>query len=260
LAAGVNVRVAVHLAPAARVAPQVVVLVKSAALAPVIASEVIERAMVPALAMVRVWAALAVPVFTLPKAKDVALRVTGEAPEPVNATDSARPAAVKVVAAERAPVALGVNVTVTVQLPAAAILVEQVLVFEKSAAFVPVIASVPRVSGDVPALVMVSVFVALGEPTITLPIARVVALRVTGAVPEPLSLTDSAVAPAVNVIAAERPPSAAGVKVAITAQLPPAAMLVEQVVVWVKSPGFVPVIASEPIASAAFPELAIVSV
>ncbi len=55
----------------------------------------------------------------------------------------------------REPVAEGVNVTVTVQNPPGVILAVQLLVWLKSAAFVPVILRLPIVNGTVPTSVMV---------------------------------------------------------------------------------------------------------
>jgi hypothetical protein len=57
--------------------------------------------------------------------------------------------------AKRGPVAEGVNVTVTVQNPPGLILAAQVLVWPKSAAFVPPMLRVPIVNGTVPTSVMV---------------------------------------------------------------------------------------------------------
>jgi len=57
--------------------------------------------------------------------------------------------------ASREPVAEGANVTVTVQNPPGLILAVQLLVWLKSAAFVPRILRVPMFSGTVPTSVMV---------------------------------------------------------------------------------------------------------
>ena len=54
---------------------------------------------------------------------------------------------------------------------------------------------------------------------------------------------------------AKRAPLADGVKVTVIVQLPAAATLVPQLLVWLKSPGFVPVIAMPEMLSAALPVL-----
>ena len=60
------------------------------------------------------------------------------------------------IAAERAPDAAGVNVTLTEQCPAAATEAPHVLVTAKSAAFVPVAAMDVMVSAELPLLVSVT--------------------------------------------------------------------------------------------------------
>src|SRR6267143_3777147 len=57
--------------------------------------------------------------------------------------------------ANREPVAEGVNVTITVQNPPGLMLATQLLVWLKSAAFVPLILRLPIVNGTVPTSVMV---------------------------------------------------------------------------------------------------------
>jgi hypothetical protein len=91
-AAGVNVTVAVQLPPAAtplpKPLPQVVVLLKSPELLPVIATEPIVNAAFPVLLSVTVWLALAAPIVWLPNARLDADNVTAGA-------RPAAPAAVK---------------------------------------------------------------------------------------------------------------------------------------------------------------------
>jgi hypothetical protein len=145
--AGLKVTLMVQFAPAARLVPQVVVSLKSAV--PLSETDEIETAVLPALVTVTDCAALVVPKVTEPKAREVALSETCEAPVPVRATDSATPPAVKVIAAEAAPIAVGVKVTTTVHAPPAAREAPQVVVSVNSAAFVPVIASEARATDAV---------------------------------------------------------------------------------------------------------------
>ena len=86
---------------------------------------------------------------------------------PVRETVCGLPAALSVMLrdAERVPAAVGLNVTLTVQLLPAARLARQVWVWEKSPLFVPVTAMPLMVSVAVPVLVRVTVCGALPVPT-----------------------------------------------------------------------------------------------
>jgi hypothetical protein len=96
------------------------------------------------------------------------------APVPLKLTICATPSIASV--AVRFPVAAGVNVTVTVQLPAAAKLVPQLLVLLNSVEFAPLIVIDVEVSGSAafPLLVNVTGRPALDDPTFWLPNVRVV--------------------------------------------------------------------------------------
>jgi hypothetical protein len=74
-------------------------------------------------------------------------------------------------------------------------------------------------------------------------------------VPVRFTLCGLPVALSVRVTFAVRVPLAAGVKVTLIVQLPPAATLDPQLLVWAKSPGFVPESARLEMLKAALPEL-----
>jgi hypothetical protein len=105
--------------------------VKSVVSAPVIVMLVMVKVAVPVLLRVIAVPAVVVPSATTPKGIDVGDSVaTGPVPVPVKGADWGLPEAlsVMVTAALRAPVAVGLNVTLMVQLAPAATLVPQVLV------------------------------------------------------------------------------------------------------------------------------------
>src|SRR3954447_18671093 len=146
-----------------------------------------------------------------------------------------------VTAAERAPVADGVNVTETVQGAFAASRdggAGQVFVWAKSPAFVPPTRIEPMASGAVPLFVTVTVWAALVVPTVWPPKVRFVGAGVTaGCVPVPLrpAVCGLPVALSVTFTLALRLPVADGVKVTEIVQLPPAASVdgeVGHVLVW----------------------------
>jgi hypothetical protein len=85
--AGENVTAMVQEAPAASVVPQVLAAIwNEEAFAPVSATEVIDRAALPALARVKVWAALLLPFATLLKFAEAAVRAACGAAAGVDAT------------------------------------------------------------------------------------------------------------------------------------------------------------------------------
>jgi hypothetical protein len=156
-AVGVNVTLIVQLAPTARLVPQLFVCAKS----PLAAMELIVAAAVPLLDSVVACDAVVDPTTVL--AND---RLAGEAesdgpgavPVPLRATAVAPDTSVLIVSVPlRAPVAVGLNFTVTVQDPPAAMLVPQVLVCEKS----PVIVTDDTAAGVEPLLETVTVCGAL---------------------------------------------------------------------------------------------------
>ena len=129
VAVGVNVTPTAQLAPAARLVPQVLLEIAKGPLIPTL--EMV-RAVLWRLVRVTVTAALVLPTATVPKFNELADRVTGELellPVPLRLTVCGLfPAlSVKVSVPVAAPVAVGVNVTPTLQLAPAATLVPQVL-------------------------------------------------------------------------------------------------------------------------------------
>jgi hypothetical protein len=141
LVVGVNVTLMVHLAPAATLVPQVLVWLKLPLFVPVIVTLVTLSAAVPVLVKVTACAALLVPNNWLPNVSDVGERLTtGAVPVPVRATvwGLAPPLSAIETEALRLPVAVGLNVTLMVQLADAARLAPHVCVWAKSPAFVPV--------------------------------------------------------------------------------------------------------------------------
>jgi len=182
---------------------------------------------------VTVTGALGVPTATVPKFSDDAESVTGELevlPVPLRATVCGLfPAlSVKVRVPVAAPEAVGVKVTPTVQVVPAATLVPQVLLEMPKG---PLVAMPENVSDPLWLLVNVTDLAELVEPTAAVLKLRDEADSVTGALPVPLRLTVCGLvaAPSVKVRAPGAAPSAIGVKVTPTLQLPPAATLVPQV-------------------------------
>ncbi len=129
VAVGVKVTPTAQLAPAARLVPQVLLEIAKGPLIPTL--EMV-RAVFWRLVRVTVTAALVLPTATVPKFNELADRVTGELellPVPLRLTVCGLfPAlSVKVSVPVAAPVAVGVNVTPTLQVAPAATLVPQVL-------------------------------------------------------------------------------------------------------------------------------------
>src|SRR5208337_3257708 len=133
------------------------------------------------------------------------------------------------------PVALGLKVTLRVQLAPAATLEPQVLVWEKSP--LTVMRVMLRVA--FPVLLRVTLLALLLVPTFCDGKVKEVGERLTaGAVPVPVRLTVcvAGLALSVMVTAPVRVPAAVGLKVTLRVQLAPAATLEPQVLVWEKSP------------------------
>ena len=144
-----------QLPPTAILAVQVFVWEKSPVFVPVIVMLVMVNAAVPVLLKVMGVPAVAVPRETVPKATDGGARVTpGAAPVPVKVADWGLPEALSVMVTEalRAPLAVGVNVTLMEQLAPAATLAPQVLVCAKSPLLVPVMAMLVMLIAIVPVL------------------------------------------------------------------------------------------------------------
>jgi hypothetical protein len=174
-AVGVKVTLMAQFAPAARFVAQLFVCEKSLALVPVIPIEVMARAVPPLFVSVTVCGLLAVPMLWPAKAKlGVFVLAPGTVPVPVRLTDcwllATFPAlSVIVTEAVRVPDAVGVNVTLTVQLAPADTLVPQLFVSEKSALSTPVIAIEATARAAPPLFVNITGCAALAEPTEVLP-------------------------------------------------------------------------------------------
>jgi hypothetical protein len=105
--------------------------VKSPLFAPVIAMPVMLKAAVPVFVSVAAWAELLDPTIWLPNDRELADRLTaGATPVPVRLTVCGLPLALSVMVRVplRTPVAVGVKVTLIVQLAPAPTLAPQVLV------------------------------------------------------------------------------------------------------------------------------------
>src|SRR3954469_19816337 len=175
---GLKVTVTVQEAPTAS-DEQLLVCAKS----PVAATEEMVAVVVPVLLTLTVCAALVEP--TIVPANDrldgPADRIgPGATPLPDSGIVLVMPDAVTVRLPVRAPVAVGVNLTLTVQEPPAAIELPHVLVCAKS----PVMATPVTGAAAVPELVIVTVWAALVDPVATAPKPSVVGLI---EISEPLS-------------------------------------------------------------------------
>jgi hypothetical protein len=158
-----------------------------------------------------------------------ALKLTaGAVPVPVSATVCGLPVALSdtEMLACRVPEAVGVKVTLMVQLVAAASELPQVLVCAKSPLFVPVMLMLLRVKAALPELLSVTVLAALVVPTAWFANEMLAGDRpMTGAIAVPISgtLWGLPVALSVTVMLAVREPVAVGVKTALMEHDPPAA-------------------------------------
>ena len=170
----------------------------------------------------------------MPKLKLAGEKLTLEAaPVPVRATVCGLPVAlsVTVMVPGWLPVAVGVKVTLMVQLAAGATEVPQVLVW----AYCVLAAMLVRLSAAVPGFDSVTVCAALLMPTAWLANVRLVGEKLTlDAAPVPVSATVCGlpVALSVTVIVPGWLPVAVGVKVTLMVQLAAGATEVPQVLVW----------------------------
>jgi len=170
--------------------------------------------------------------------------------------------------AVRLPLADGVNVTLIGQLPSAATELPQVLLSEKSLAFVPVTVMLVMLKGALPVLLRVTVCAPLVVPTGWLPKPRLVGERLTtGAVaavdvpvPERLTVCGLPLALSVMLTEAVRLPLAGGVKVTLIVQWAPAATELPHVLVSAKFLLLVPMTARLVILKVALPVLLRVTV
>jgi hypothetical protein len=244
-AEGANVTLTVQLAPAARVEPQLVVWLKSAALVPVSEIEMPVNEVVPMFVSVTTWAALLVPTFWLPNVRVVGVTFTPVA-VPVRDTVCGFPGALSLIETDAVfdPAELGRNVTLIVQLAPAARLAAQVVVCRKSELLTPVKVTPPIVMRRLPLLVSVMVRVALLVFTVWIANASDVGDKLAiGLVPVPESVTPWGLPLALSNTesVAVRADAAVGVKVTLMEQLAPGVKVVPHVVVRLKSPAFAPV-------------------
>lgn len=162
VAVGLNVTLMVQFAPAATELPQLLVCEKSPALVPEIAMLEICSVAVPEFVRVSDLV-LEVPTLVLAKFKLVADRLTaGAVPVPVKGRLWGLPGALSLTLTDavRVPVAVGVKVTLIVQVPPVARvegLMGQLVVCAKSPLFAPVTEMPVMVNAAVPLLVSVAV-------------------------------------------------------------------------------------------------------
>ena len=143
----------------------------------------------------------------------------------------------------RVPVAVGVNVTLMVQVAPAATLVPQLFVCPKSPPLVPVKPILLMVNATPLLFASVTPCAVLVVLTLWSPNVSEVGARLGGAVPvaEMLAVCGLLLASSVTVRVALRAPVAVGVKVTLMVQVAPAATLVPQLLLCPKSPLLVPV-------------------
>jgi hypothetical protein len=136
------------------------------------------------------------------------------------------------------PFAVGENVTATVQLAPAAMLVPQVLLAIAKPALVTML---EKLRDTLWRFVSVTLLAPLVLPTATVPKFKELEERVTGALPVPVRLTVCGLfrALSVNVSVPVTAPIAVGEKVTPTTQLAPAAILVPQVLLATAKPALV---------------------
>lgn len=131
MAVGENFTRIVQLPPPPNEVKQLLVSEKSPTLAPVTVMLLMVKLALPVLVMVTAWAELVVPTFWLVKVRVPLEKLTPPLfPEPCKATDCGLPAALSVIvrAVVRGPAALGLKVTLIVQLKFAFTTPPQVLV------------------------------------------------------------------------------------------------------------------------------------
>jgi hypothetical protein len=208
--------------------------------------------------------ALVVSSDWLPKGKDRAERLTaGPPPAPVRLTDCWLPAtslllSVMLNEAVRLPIAVGVNLTLMVQLLVAPSELPHVVVYPKSPGLAPVNAMLLMDRAALPVLLSVKVWAVLVVPRFwPLKVRLVVVTPAIGPLPMPVRFTACGLPPALSAMLTEavRLPMPAGVNVTFIVQLPFAATEPPHVLVTAKSPGSVPAVAIPVIVRLAFPVL-----
>jgi hypothetical protein len=181
-AAGVNVTPIVHVSPAPT--PEAHVFDETAKSPLVVGAETV-RVVLKWFVNVTVFAAVVLPTVVLAKVKVVGDIVTDAEPVPVRLTVWGLFAApsVNVSAPESAPAAIGENVTPTIHVALAAMLVPQVLLaIEKS----PLARMLEKLRLVFSWFVSVTDLAALVLPTATVPKPKLVGERVTGVIPVPV--------------------------------------------------------------------------
>ena len=147
--------------------------------------------------------------------------------------------------AVRFPRAVGVKVTLMVQLALAASALPHVLVCAKSPGLVPTKVRLLMVRGALPVLPRVMDWAELVPPRVSLTNVRLEGeMPATGALPVPVKLTVCGLPAALSAMLTEavRLPMAAGVNVTLMVQFPPADTEEPHVLVTAKSPGSAPVV------------------
>jgi hypothetical protein len=208
-AVGLNVTPTAQVAPGATAPEQVLLAIANG---PDIATPEMFRGTFWAFVRVSVCAELVAPTTVELKFKALGENVTARDPVPLKETVcglvSAESVKVRVPVAE--PSAVGVNVTLTVQVPEAATLVPQVFAEMANG---PLAVMLVKLSAELRRLVTVTVFAALVSLTAMLPKLRLLEDRLTGLLPLPERLTDCTPALSVIVRDPETEPNAVGVNV-----------------------------------------------
>ena len=247
---GLNVTLIVQLVPAATEPPQLSISPKSPAFVPVTAMAAVNVAL-PVLLRLKFRAPLVVPTDWLPKTKlPVERPTTGAVPTPVPVRDTicglVGALSVMVNEAVRLPVAVGVNLTLLVQLLLAATELPHVLVSPKSPGLAPVIAMPLTDRAAFPVLFRVTESGVLVVPRVWLGKGKVEGLGMAaGPVPVPVRVTVCGLPGALSVMvtAAVSVEAKVGLNVTLIVQLVPAATDPLQLLPSLKSPAFVPVTA-----------------
>jgi hypothetical protein len=168
----------------------------------------------------------------------------------------------------RVPAALGLKVTLMLQVAFARTLLPQELVWAKSPLLALVMVMLVMFRVEPPVLVRTRTCGALVVPTFWLEKVKLAGEILTtggggaGLVPVPVRLTDCGLSAALSATfrAADRFPVAVGLKVTLSVHFAPAATLLPHVLLWEKSEPFVPVIVIPVIVSTAVPMLVSVTI
>lgn len=253
VAVGLKTTLKVQLAPPATDDPQVLVCEKSFGFVPMMVTLVIVSAVVPTLVRVTVFAALLCPTPVDGKFSTVGDRNT-VVPVPVKGTVCGLPPPVSLMetVALRVPLAVGVKVTLIVQLAPAPSEEPQVLVWAKSPGLVPVMVMPVMLMEVVPTFFIVTVFAALLWPI------AVVGKFSTAGISEttvPVPVSEAVCVPSLSVTLTEavRVPDPMGLNVTVMAHVIPPPSEVGQVLVCEKSAAFGPVIVMLLIVTAVVP-------